>query len=133
MAGSEERQIRVIVEELEEYTGKIVTGVALEIHAVLTEDTPLDTGWARANWVPAVGRPGASSSEQSGNIAAAQGKATAGLAAVAGYKLRQGVVHVTNNVPYIEVLNAGSSKQAPADFVPRAIEKGIAAALRRLA
>jgi len=132
MAG-EERQIRVIVEELEEYTAKIVTGVALEIHAILTEDTPLDTGWARANWVPAVGRPGASSSEQAGNIQSAQGKAAAGLATVAGYKLTQGAIHITNNVPYIEVLNAGSSKQAPADFVPRAIEKGIAAALRRLA
>lgn len=129
----EERQIRIIVEELEGYTEKVVTGVALEIHAVLTEDTPLDTGWARANWVPAVGAPGDSSSEPKGNEAAAKAKATAGLVAVAGYKLRKGVVHVTNNVPYIEVLNSGSSAQAPADFVPRAIEKGIAAALRRLA
>lgn len=129
----EGQQIRVIIEELEEYTAKVVTGVTLEIHAVLTEDTPLDTGWARANWVPAVGRPGDSSSEQTGQTSGAQAKATAGLVAVAGYKLKQGIVHVTNNVPYIEVLNSGSSKQAPADFVPRAIEKGIAAALRRLA
>lgn len=127
----EARQVRIIVEQLEGYTAKVITGVTLEIHAELTEATPLDTGWARANWVPAIGRPGASSSEQTGVNSTAKAKATAGLAAVAGYKIKQGIVHITNNVPYIEVLNAGSSAQAPADFVQRAIEKGITAGLRR--
>lgn len=130
---SSDDQVRIIIEQMEEHTQKVMIGITLEIHAVLTEDTPLDTGWARANWVPAVGRPGASSSEQEGNTAGAQAKAMAGLASVAGYKIRRGKIHVTNNVPYIQVLNSGSSQQAPADFVPRAIEKGVEAAMRRLA
>jgi len=37
-------------------------------------------------------------------------------------------VHISNDAPYIGRLNAGSSSQAPAGFVQRAIADGIRAA-----
>ena len=125
-------QIRVVMDGLEEYSERLIIGIALEVHATLVEDTPVDTGWAQNNWVPNVGGPGASSSQNEGNAASAKAKMTAGLASVAGYKLRSGPIHITNNVPYIEPLNAGHSKQAPKDFVPMAINKGADRAMKRL-
>lgn len=80
--------------------------------------TPVDTGHARANWVPSIGSPfggsvaGTSSSEHD-----------AGVAAVLGYKLGDGPAWVTNNVPYILILNDGHSSQQPAGFIERAIDE----------
>lgn len=85
--------------------------------------TPVDTGHARANWIPSVGDPfpgevpGVSSSEHD-----------AGVAAVLGYKLGDGPTWVTNNVSYILVLNDGWSDQQPAGFIERAIDETLAEA-----
>lgn len=125
------RQVRMIVDDLEGYLGDVVQGVALEVHAELVEGTPVDLGWARANWVPGVGGPGASSSAGKGSVSSAQAAQAAGVARVAGYRLGQGAIHVTNNVPYIEVLNGGHSMQAPAGFVSMRIEAGLARARAR--
>lgn len=130
---NEQEQIRRIVRELEGMTERVVAGVALEVHAELVEDTPVDTGWARANWVPNIGAPGPSSSDPTGSPGSARARAQAGVARLSAYRLSQGKVHVTNNVPYIEALNAGHSKQAPAGFVEAAVDRGIQQALRRLA
>lgn len=128
---ADDERIRII-RELEGLTERVVAGVALEVHAELVESTPVDTGWARANWVPNVGAPGDSSTAGQGEPGGAQAAQQAGVARVATYRLSQGQVHVTNNVPYIEALNAGHSQQAPAGFVEAAVERGIIQATRRL-
>lgn len=122
-------QIRAIVQGMELLTERIVVKITLDVVANLIETTPVDTGWARANWVPAIGapfkedlsrvRPDAASAGQ------ASGKQQAAVGAMASYKLVRGSVFVSNNVPYINRLNAGSSQQAPAAFVQRAIEKAV--------
>lgn len=76
--------------------------------------TPVDTGHARANWVPSVGDP--FSSEVDGDAAS-----QAGVAQVLGYQLGDGAAWISNNVPYILRLNDGWSAQQPAGFVERAI------------
>lgn len=128
-----DEQIRIIMGELEGLTEKVVAGTAMEVHAELVRDTPVDTGWARANWVPNIGSPGNSSDAQEGNVGQAGAAAQAGLARLASYRLSQGAVYVTNNVPYIEPLNAGHSLQAPAGFVEAAVERGLKQAIARLA
>lgn len=102
----------------------IVKRLTLDVTSNLIVDTPVDTGWARANWVPSIGN--------SVNVPAGTresvtvGDQQAGIATVAvTYTLSQGRVFITNNVPYIETLNEGSSRQAPAMFVQRAIQRGV--------
>lgn len=124
-----EGEIRAIVTGLTRVTEKVITRLSFNVTANLIEDTPVDTGWARANWVPSIGvsydSPAVAPSDpgQVSGQAAAQQAAVAGLT---GYKLRRGRVFISNNVPYIRRLNDGSSKQAPRGFVQAAIRRGIA-------
>lgn len=93
--------------------------------------TPIDTGWASANWVPSVGAAyGASPAEQPADlspaqVAAANLVAEQGLNAVLGWDFNNGSIFSTNNVPYIRRLNDGSSTQSPSGFVAIAIEKAL--------
>ncbi len=131
-------QIRAIVKGLERLTERIVTKITLDITANLIETTPVDTGWARANWVPAIGMPLEANldgiiptSQDAASAASEQQAAIAGI--VTGYKLSMGAVFVSNNVPYIVRLNEGSSAQAPSAFVQRAIEKAVTQDIKGLA
>ncbi len=140
MAQNYTSQIQAIVTNLEDITEKVVTKITLDVTANLIETTPVDTGWARANWVPAIGsvnttapsftstKP-STSEVQTSNVA--QQSATVNI--VTSYTLPQGKVFISNNVPYIIKLNNGSSKQAPAGFVQRAIKKAILIDIRGLA
>ncbi|MEE8608999.1 MAG: hypothetical protein V3S55_15450 [Nitrospiraceae bacterium] len=122
-------QVRTIVQALEKVTERIVVEVTLDVTANLIEETPVDTGWARANWVPSIGTPfEANLSDVPSDprqAAAAATRQESAEARMLTYKLDRGVVFVTNNVPYITKLNLGSSKQAPAGFVQRAIAKAV--------
>ncbi len=90
--------------------------------------TPVDTGHARANWVPSIGAP--FRSEVSGTSSAEH---DTGVAQVLGYKLASGqMLYVSNNVPYIRRLNDGWSQQAPALFVEACIDRAIARTKEKL-
>ena len=91
------------------------SALTLEITANLIEATPVDTGHARANWVPSVGAPHVGDDE-----GAAQ---SVGMAEVAAYKLGDGPLNIANNVPYIDYLLLGSSSQAPAGWDVDAIDR----------
>jgi hypothetical protein len=107
----------------------VVRQLSVEIVANLIETTPVDTGWAKANWVPSVGlpviRPGSFEPPDTLGIASARGQQTAGTLGLLSYTYTQGSVFISNNVPYVPRLNAGSSTQAPAGFVENAIEKAL--------
>lgn len=122
MAGEARRVSR----ELRQFVARAVARVATNVTARLIKETPVDTGWARANWIPAVGAPVDAPAGTPGDASSAQGAQQAGLNALAGYTdLSQGQITISNNVPYIQRLNDGSSQQAPAGFVEQAIEDGI--------
>jgi hypothetical protein len=91
-----------------------VLGLALEIHGNLVEDTPVDTGHARNNWVPSQGVPVAYEAD-----AAVDPLLTFATAPP------DAPLYITNNVPYIVSLDEGHSPQAPAGFVKAAIERAI--------
>jgi uncharacterized protein CbrC (UPF0167 family) len=116
--------------QLKSFTEDIVQQITLEVTAVLGEDTPVDTGWAQANWVPNIG------SSHVGTVGTKESvTATAkeeGIAKVlALYKL-PAIVFVSNNVPYIERLNSGHSTQQPNPFVQLSILKGLQAVEKRV-
>ena len=50
---------------------------------------------------------------------------TAGITALASYRLEGGNIFISNNVPYILALNDGTSRQSPAGFVQNAIQKAV--------
>lgn len=124
-------QIRVIVKELTTITEKLVTKLALDIVAQLKQTTPVDTGWARANWLPTTGSPASPLSfpdtrlERSALVPSASGTQTALEANLLSYSLAKGSIFITNNVPYIEDLNMGTSKKAPSGFVQAAIKQSV--------
>lgn len=109
-----------IIFELEKWTGEEIAGLALEVDANLRERTPVDTGHARANWVPAVGAP---HSAEVGGVS--EGPHAAGVARLITYRVADGPVFASNRVPYITRLNEGHSQQAPMLFVQQSIADAI--------
>lgn len=126
------RQIETIVVGIDRLTARVVTKIALDVTANLIEDTPVDTGFAQANWIPSVGRanradPGV---RDRARVPGARARQAAGQVEVAAYRLEQGRVFVSNNVRYIRRLNDGSSSKAPRGFVQRAVRKAVSTAGR---
>lgn len=120
---------REIIVQLEAVAARTVVALSLAIVANLVAapsegGTPVDTGWARANWVPAIGAPftGTDGSRSSVSSAAQ----TLGQANLLSYKIALGPVFISNNVPYILALNDGHSKQAMPGFVEKAIDQAFA-------
>ena len=105
---------------------RLVRKVAMAADQAVVMATPVDTGRARANWLARLNAPAdgeTSDTDRSGGKAIKQ---AAGV--IAGYDGdRDAEVHITNNLPYIQRLNEGSSAQAPADFVRTAVRAGAAA------
>lgn len=116
-------QVRIVLEDLGQFTGRVVQKLAMDITANLIETTPIDTGWARSNWVPNIGEPVTSTTGAPEGVSFASQQA--GIAGLASYQVALGAVFITNNVPYIQVLNDGHSKQAPIGFVQLAIDKAV--------
>ena len=113
-----------------------------EVHGALTRGTPVDTGWARANWVPSLRNDQNGPAETlpdevrkrarkdgaqaaAGHVAVATAKGQRGLLSViAGYKsIAQGSVFITNRVPYVPKLN--ESHREKSGFIQRAIDAGL--------
>lgn len=126
-------QIDIIIADLEDYTRLEVVALSMNMVANLQEEvplgTPVDTGWARANWLPSVGQPKEMESDVRDPTpaqVAARGQVSAqGLNDVLAWKLTDGPIFATNSVPYIGALNAGHSKQSPRGFVQFALEQAV--------
>jgi len=126
-------EIRV---QLEQHVGKVAVAVTLHIAANLVAapsegGTPVDTGWARANWVPAIGRAFEGVAGSRTNVSS--GAQSAGQASLLSYRIAMGPIYVSNNVPYILALNDGHSPQAAAHFIERAIDKAVLEDIRGFA
>ena len=128
-------RVQVVVDDLQKFLDDTIKALALGIVARLVAassegGTPVDTGWASANWVPRIGqRAGITAGERPkrGNSASRKAQEQ-GIAQVAtGYKHNSGngKIIISNNVPYIIKLNFGSSPQAKKGFVQRAIVRTI--------
>lgn len=111
--------------------GEIKRGVSLSLFNSIIQDTPVDTGRARGNWQTSVREPAGSVLERDDK---AGSEARKDAERVVGNSGLEDPIYMTNNLPYIEPLENGSSKQAPEGMVKRnfaRIRRLIQAAVRR--
>lgn len=92
----------------------VVRKVSLDLMARVIRRTPVDTGRARANWQVAIETIPVGEVEGSDKSGA---KTLTAAAATVQSMIAGHVVYLVNNVPYIGVLEDGSSKQAPAGML----------------
>lgn len=91
--------------------------IALDIDQRLVLATPVKSGRARSNWLPSVARPRLDQVDPRSD-AEIVAEAQSVIAGAPEFPL----IYLSNNLPYIQRLNDGSSKQAPAAFVETAID-----------
>ncbi|WGK60510.1 hypothetical protein QAO71_10435 [Halopseudomonas sp. SMJS2] len=109
---------------------KITRVATLELFGGIVKLTPVDTGRARGNWLTGVHRPVTGETERldkTGRSAIAE--ISEHTPAGAGQ-----VTYLSNNLPYIEDLERGSSKQAPEGMVRKnmdRVQKMVDAAIRK--
>lgn len=125
MADDLAAQQRRAMAELDKQLTDITRSIVLTAFREIVEASPVDTGWSRANWIPAIGD--APATPVGTRDAFSLGEQAAGFAAVAGYRsIKEGPLALANSVPYIVYLNAGSSSQAPAMYIESAVERAVA-------
>jgi hypothetical protein len=113
--------MRHIAGAVTDNTYREIRQAALVCDQVLVTSTPVDTGRARANWIVSLGAP-VFTVEASPGAGAATAKALAqGQSAIARWR-GVGPIFISNSVPYIEPLDHGHSKQAPAGMTTQAIQ-----------
>lgn len=114
--------------DLDRFINKIIIGISLDIVDILVSPvqmggTPVDTGWARSNWIPSIGTM---STDPSGSKLSVSNTARqSGMSDLLSYTMDKGKIFIANNVPYIGKLNTGGAKIAPAGFVQLAIVRAI--------
>lgn len=110
---------------IEQNSVKLVQDVVKSMAVTLVPDTPILTGRARANWQAEVGAipTGVLFPEPDKPPTPAAGQVIGINALVTAADQYRGgsFIGIANNVPYIGKLNAGSSAQAPAGFVLKAV------------
>lgn len=113
----------------------VVKKVALDLFGLIVKGTPVDKGRARASWTIAVGAPDRTTQPegdyplfQHDPAAVAVVARQKGEAVLSGLEARadaDGVIrepiYISNNLPYIEELEQGHSKQAPSGMAELAI------------
>ena len=120
------------LDDIEQDASKIAIKTALKIEQNLVLVTPVDTSAALSNWQVSLNTPISSDAEIEphvpgilGYTGAASGRAAMEIArrVLANKKPGQSIF-ISNVIDYIVPLNEGSSRQAPAGFVERAVLLG---------
>lgn len=114
---ADDPQAQLVGDNLRTYFARAAGEFVIEVTANLIELCPVKTGHARANFVPAVGATFT-------GVATDGSAQAAGISTVLSYKLGDGTLSISNNVPYIDRLIAGYSAQQPAGWDLQAIDRG---------
>lgn len=123
------RRISQVADNIARNADRLTRRVALAADQAVVMETPVDTGRAKSNWIVTLGSPSGATinaySEGEGGSTAAANEAAAQAQAesvISGYDGDAGLeIHITNNLPYIEELNQGSSMQAAPGYVEQAL------------
>lgn len=101
---------------------------ALAVDQTVVTATPIDTGQARLNWLVGVNRIPTEVKDAPESPAEGTNRALSRARRMLK-KLKPGAsVAISNGVHYIHELNNGKSRQAPANFVEKAVQTGKQAA-----
>ena len=124
--------MKALAHEIPDRVNALKRKIALDILKNVVLMTPVDTGRAKGNWLVNIGSAatgvlgtGDDKSDRQlfgheGGGSLAKGGATINSAKPLS------PIYITNNLPYIQALNAGHSKQAPKMFVQMGIRRAIA-------
>ncbi len=118
------RRIQRRARQVETGASDLLRATALVINQTVIGATPVDTGHARANWQVGIDAPITEEIEEEDQSGAATIARNAGT--IRGSTPQRSII-LSNNVPYINRLNEGSSAQAPAMFVQLAVADAVAA------
>lgn len=97
----------------------VVRKATISLFSSVVKATPVDTGRARGNWQCTIGNRATVSTEHTDK--SGSGVITEIIRTVP--EKSGSIVWLTNNVPYIQKLEYGSSKQAPAGMVRTNIQR----------
>ena len=86
---------------------KAVRTIAMKLYNGITQMTPIDTGRAKGNWNMGIGAPNLSINEGARSIQPFNPKLGDGLK----------TIYITNNLPYINVLEYGNANREPVGMV----------------
>lgn len=114
-------QVEAVKASLRKEVERAATAFILELDNELRRSTPVDTSHARWNWVSSIAEPYDGVSNGADSTAH-----DAGIAAVLRYRIGDGDLWISNNVPYIVMLNLGHSDQQPAGWFEAAIARATA-------
>ena len=110
-------QLKKFNKDAVEAADRTVRAIKLELFSSIILDTPVDTGRARGNWQTNEGSP------KSGEL----DRADRGSAAISEAESNLGhgdcTTYMTNNLPYIEQLEHGSSGKAAEGMVRKNIAR----------
>lgn len=124
------------IQVVEETIAELVRAVAREFIKTVVPATPIDTGKARRNWQVTFLAP--ATNVLNGVDASVGGQFTVAeqVSRIDTYKFSATgfapALWIANNVPYIGLLNEGTSQQAPAGFVESALQAAERAAPRNI-
>lgn len=121
------RKISAFAKKTNEQILALQKNMALRVYADIIQDTPVDSGLARSNWMLSVSVPNVSTTDvvtpgmekEKINKKAVKDSA---LGSLVNMKRGQ-TIYITNSLPYILRLEYGWSKQAPQGMVRKALAK----------
>ena len=105
-----------LAEKMHQKVETVARKVTLDLFSAVVKATPVDTGRARANWSFSYGAPNYTITDSTNT---ARGTAQAMKAATMDVG---GIAWLSNGLPYMERLEFGWSKQAPAGMVRISVE-----------
>jgi len=114
--------LTAIPKKLRDVAHKKTKDIASDILEGVIHATPEDLSHAVGNWQVGIGSGPTDiieGSDPNGSEALSRGQAT-----IASVRLGP-AIHIVNNVDYMAQLIAGSSTQAPADFVNKEVQKAV--------
>lgn len=115
--------VKAFAERAGEAADLVVRKICLDLFSDITNNTPVDTGRARANWFASIGTPTNITVAYAGGAASAADRAIADAQSAIS-KATGNVFWISNNLPYIYRLEfEGWSKQAPNGMVRLAIDR----------
>jgi len=126
--GQLQRRLERVTKGLGEFVLNLERNIIDEVATTVVKRTPVDTGFARGNWIPGINAPALSPVTTLDKQAVA---APARINAVAAILRLGDTFYITNNATYIALLNQGYSPQAAAQFISRAVSDGVAVGVAR--
>ena len=115
-----EADLNAFAEKIGEDVVDLTRAVTLKMTSELIKNTPVDTGRARSNWQHSTTQPGNIKNRDNQDKSGRPSRTSAQNLAAVLQPYQQ--VWISNNLPYINRLNEGHSKQAGVHFVERAVQ-----------